>query len=164
MFTISENLDILLDLNSELNIYKLTGITELDGNIVSQIRDHIALVTTCLSIIMEQFLWCPLVFSVFEIPVSTLLNGGSFSTIPKEVDSKLNVLLINNAKVWTLANIVIFNVPVEWRPLASNCVDILWQSILSDVAADCGKVKDDVCEVSLVVEKDYAYFAEKSRI
>ena len=83
----------------------------------------------------------------------------------------MNGLLVSNAKVWTLANVVIYNVPVDWRPAISNLVDILWQSIVSDVAADCGKVDDDVCEVPLMdlIEmdddgKDYAFYAEKSRL
>ena len=86
---------------------------------------------------------------------------------------------MSNAKVWTLANLVIYNSPVEWRPVVANFVDILWQSIVSDVAADCGKVEDDICVVfessaesvddqleyeSDVVEKDYSFFAEKSRV
>jgi len=75
------------------------------------------------------------------------MNGGSFTTVQKEVDLKLNGLLISNAKVWTLANVVIYNAPVEWRPAVSNCVDVLWQSIVSDVAADCGSFEDDVCEI-----------------
>ena len=82
------------------------------------------------------------------------------------MDSKLNGLLVSNAKVWTLANVVIYNVPVDWRPAISNVVDILWQSIVSDVAADCGKVDDDVCEVPMDMDdgKDYAFYAEKSRL
>ena len=57
----------------------------------------------------------------------------------------------------------------EWRPAISNVVDILWQSIVSDVAADCGKVDDDICEVgdfgeSEEVDKDFSFYAEKSRL
>lgn len=132
------------------------------------IQEHVGLVTTALSIVIEQFVWCPIVFGSFEIPVSTLLNGGSFSTVQKEVGAKLDGLLVSNAKVWTLANVVIYNAPVEWRPAISNLVDLVWQSIVSDVAADCGKVDDDVCEVPLLEdvpsEKDYAFYAEKSRL
>ncbi len=88
---------------------------------------------------------------------------------------------MSNAKVWTLANVIIYNAPVEWRPVIANVVDVLWQSIVSDVAADCGRVADDVCEVGelddrdgdgfgrvdgseVTKEKDYTFFAEKSRI
>lgn len=88
---------------------------------------------------------------------------------------------MSNAKVWTLANVIIYNSSVEWRPVIANVVDVLWQSIVSDVAADCGKAVDDVCEVGelddvdgdrmgsldgleVTKEKDYSFFAEKSRI
>ena len=163
-----DNLDRFLDLDNEFNIYKISGILLPNDNIINLqwIRDHLAISTTFLSIIIEQFIWCPIVFGTFEIPISTLLNGGSVSTVKKEVDSKLNGLLVSNAKVWTLANVVIYNVPVDWRPAISNVVDILWQSIVSDVAADCGKVDDDVCEVPMDMDdgKDYAFYAEKSRL
>lgn len=163
-----DNLDRFLDLDNEFNIYKIAGIVVPNDNIINLqwIRDHLAISTTFLSIIIEQFIWCPIVFGTFEIPISTLLNGGSVSTVKKEVDSKLNGLLVSNAKVWTLANVVIYNVPVDWRPAISNVVDILWQSIVSDVAADCGKVDDDVCEVPMDMDdgKDYAFYAEKSRL
>jgi len=159
-----DNLDRFLDLESNFNIYKISGVTSYNtGTMYGWIRDHSAIVTTALSILIEQFLWCPIYFGAFEIPVSTLLNGGSISTVKDEVDSKLNGLLISNAKVWTLANVVIYNAPVVWRPAVSNCVDLLWQSIVSDVAADCGKTDDDICEIVDEADTDFAFFAEKSR-
>ena len=96
----TDNLDRFLDLDNEFNIYKATGNAGININ-YQWIRDHLAIVTTALSILIEQFFWCPIVFGTFEIPISTLLNGGSFSTVQKEVDSKLGGLLVNNAKVWT---------------------------------------------------------------
>ena len=125
-----------------------------------------------------RFLWCPIVFGCFEIPVSTLLNGGDLSSVKKEVDSKLGSLLLSNAKIWTVANVAIYGiVPVDYRPIISNCVDVVWQSIVSSVSADCGKVDDDICVVSDVESpvfninttatddegKDWAFYAEKSR-
>ena len=128
-------------------------------------------VKTILSILIEQFLWCPIVFGLFEIPVSTLLNGGDLPSVKKEVNSKLGCLLISNAKIWTFANLAIYGVvPVDYRPIISNIVDVGWQSIVSSVAADCGKVDDDICVVpdsSTAVtdedDKDLAFYAEKSR-
>jgi hypothetical protein len=160
-------LDGFLDMNNEnISIYKLLGTISGGQDINSDwIREHIAIVTTALSILLEQFLWCPLVFSLFEIPVSTLLNSGSLSRVKEEVDAKLNGLLIANAKVWTPANLIIYNVPVEWRPAVSNVVDVLWQSIVSDVAADCGTTDDDICETDYQsAELDYSFFAKKSRM
>jgi hypothetical protein len=172
-----DNLDRFLDMDNDINIFKLSGIVSDSGDFLHGyrwIREHLSAVTTLISILIEQFFWCPIVFGTFEIPISTLLNGGSFSTVPKEVDSKLGGLLIDNAKVWTLANVAIYNTPVEWRPALSNVVDVFWQSIVSDVAADCGKVENDVCELppieaeSLIPgpapERDFSFFAEKSRL
>mmetsp|Transcript_24362 Transcript_24362/g.52527 ORF Transcript_24362/g.52527 Transcript_24362/m.52527 type:complete len:371 (-) Transcript_24362:86-1198(-) len=163
-----DNLDGFLNLDSDFNLFKLSGVAsnKIDFINYQWIRDHIAIITTTLSILIEQFIWCPIVFGTFEIPISTLLNGGSISTIQKEVDSKLNGLLVSNAKVWTLANIVIYNAPVQWRPAVSSCVDLLWQSIVSDVAADCGKVEGDLCEIEYEMddEKDFSFYAEKSRL
>jgi len=159
-----DNLDSFLDLESDVNIYKLPGVTNfISGTTYEWIRDHTAIATTTLSLLIEQFLWCPIVFGTFEIPVSTLLNGGSIFTVKKEVDSKLNGLLISNAKVWTLANVVIYNAPVVWRPAISNCVDLVWQGIVSDVAADCGTTDDDICEIIDETDKDFTFFAKKSR-
>lgn len=179
-----DELDLFLDQENEFNIFKLLGIVTDQW-----IKPYLGAVKTVLSILMEQFVWCPLVFGFFEIPVSTLLNGGDMLSAKKEVDAKLGTLLISNAKIWTFANIVIYGpVPVDWRPFCSNCVDIGWQSFVSSVAADCGKVEDDVCIVvesldstvlvsnmtpSIIVadddsiktdeDKDMAFYAEKSR-
>lgn len=57
---------------------------------------------------------------------------------PGEVQSKLPEMLLLQAKVWTLANIVIYNSPLPVRLLASNTVDLIWSSLLSRVVADLG--------------------------
>jgi len=165
-----DNIDRFLDLDNDINIYSLPALIGGKEDLVNYqwIRDHLAIVTTALSILIEQFIWCPIVFGTFDIPISTLMNGGSFSTVQKEVDSKLGGLLVSNAKVWTPANLIIYNAPVEWRPAVSNVVDIVWQSIVSDVAADCGKVEDDICEIPDTdideCETNFSFFAEKSRL
>lgn len=100
--------------------------------------DHSGFTKTAVSMLLEQLFWCPLVYGTFEIPVSTLLNGGKPTRIPQEVNNKLNGLLLNNLYVWTPANLVIYNAPLEWRLFLGNVIDLFWQSIVSDVAADCG--------------------------
>jgi len=138
----------LSDASSKLSFYVLTGAVLPPGigaSFRSFASDHTGAVTTGVSMVLEQFLWCPLVYGTFEIPVSTLMNGGRFGNVKGEVDSKLNGLLVSNAKVWTLANLVIYNTPLEWRLFLGNCIDILWQSIVSDVSADCGGDDDELC-------------------
>lgn len=161
-----DELDGFLDQNNSFNFFKLFGIVTDQWA-----KPYLGAVKTILSILIEQFLWCPIVFGLFEIPVSTLLNGGDIPSVKKEVDSKLGSLLISNAKIWTFANLAIYGVvPVDYRPIISNIVDVGWQSIVSSVAADCGKVDDDICVVpdsSTAItddeDKDLAFYAEKSR-
>ena len=126
---------------TNLSFYVLAGAVlppEIGASFRSFAGDHTGAVTTGVSMVLEQFLWCPLVYGTFEIPVSTLMNGGRLGSVRGEINSKLNGLLVSNAKVWTLANLVIYNTPLEWRLFLGNCIDILWQSIVSDVSAGCG--------------------------
>lgn len=158
-------LDYFLDQDSAFNFFKLFGIVT-----DKWIKPYLNIFKTVISILLEQFIWCPIVYGCFDIPVSTLLNGGGLASVKKEIDAKLGSLLISNAKIWSFANLVIYGiVPVDYRPLISNCVDVGWQSIMSSVSADCGKVSDDVCIVDdfdLIKDdedKDLAFYAEKSR-
>ena len=171
-----DKLDYFLDQNKEFNFFKLFGIAT-----DQLIQPYLGFIKTILSILIEQFLWCPIVFGFFEIPVSTLLNGGGLRSVKKEVDSKLGSLLLSNAKIWTFANLIIYGiVPVDYRPIISNFVDVIWQSIVSSVSADCGRVSDDVCvvddfdRVAFVKnatqyadgddqDNDLAFYAERSR-
>jgi hypothetical protein len=93
---------------------------------------------TIILILMEQFIACPLIYGFWEIPVATVLNGAPVSEIHYEIKSKLGSMLIENAKIWTWANLLIYNAPVQYRAALGNVMDILWQSIVSDFAADCG--------------------------
>mmetsp|Transcript_8329 Transcript_8329/g.12828 ORF Transcript_8329/g.12828 Transcript_8329/m.12828 type:complete len:341 (-) Transcript_8329:19-1041(-) len=122
----------------------------IGDSVQSFAQNHRGAVTTMLSMVMEQFLWCPVVYGMFEIPLATLLNGGTIQSIPTEINTKLQGLLVSNAKVWTPANLLIYNAPLEWRLVLSNIMDVFWQSIVSDVAADCGGDKIPV----LVVEEE----------
>jgi hypothetical protein len=56
---------------------------------------------TFISIIGEQFLICPVIYSLWDIPVPALFNGSPPSQIPYQIQKKLVPLLIANAMVWT---------------------------------------------------------------
>lgn len=86
---------------------------------------------TILAIMLEQFIAAPVVYSLWDIPVPALLNGAVISSIPQRVRTRLGDLLFSNAKVWTFANAIIYNVPVEWRVLAMNFADLGWQVVMS---------------------------------
>jgi len=94
------------------------------------------------AMLIDQFIWAPLAFGTYDIPVATLLNGASISRVPSEIRSKLGGMLLSNAIVWTPANLIIYAVPPIYRVGTSNLVDILWQSLMADVAADCGADAD----------------------
>ena len=115
----------------------------IDGNTVSTIVTSNMVFRTLFSILLDQFLASPFVISIWEIPMPILLtpvddhdgttttNNNKFQRIRTEVRGKLGLLLVENAKVWTVANIIIYNLPFEYRVLASSCTDVVWQSILS---------------------------------
>lgn len=118
---------------------------------------------TILLILMEQFIACPLVFGCWELPVATVLNGAPISDIKYEIKSKLGRMLKENAKIWTFANMIIYNAPVQYRAALGNLIDILWQSIVSDFAADCGRgstmeecLMDDDGDAETIVMTDEA--------
>lgn len=89
---------------------------------------------TALSILMEQFIACPIVYSLWDIPVPALLAGVEPSKVPGMVKQKVPGLLLDNAKVWTLANIVVYNLPVQYRVFAVSVCEVFWASIVSRVA------------------------------
>jgi hypothetical protein len=106
------------------------------------------LAKTAMAIALEQFLWCPAVFGLFDLPVSTVLNGASVRRIPFEIRTKLGEMLKENAKLWTFANILVYNSPLRYRTGLASIFDVWWESILSDFAADCGK---DECPIQVEV-------------
>lgn len=107
---------------------------------------------------LEQFAWCPILFSLYVIPLSALLNGARPRELGPQVKANLGSLLLANAKVWTPANVVIYAAPVEYRVLASNCIDIVWACVCSDEVADCGNeecdpaVQPDAVQLEAVVD------------
>jgi hypothetical protein len=90
---------------------------------------------TTLSILSEQFLVCPLLYALWDIPLTTLLLGSPPRQVPIQIQEKLGPLLVNNAKVWTVVNIITYNIPVEYRVLFSSAADVLWQVINAKITS-----------------------------
>jgi protein Mpv17 len=90
---------------------------------------------TAISIILEQFLVCPVFYAFWDIPVPALLSGSPMRQIPSQIESKLGPLLVENAKVWTPLNLITYNIPLEFRILFTSCADILWQSINAGITS-----------------------------
>ena len=105
-----------------------------------------------MSIGLETFFWCPLVFSMYQIPVSVLQNGGVAADIPEAVRRQLRDMLVANVKLWTPANVIIYNVPLQWRVLCSNAVDLIWGYVCSSFAADACAPNDDECLANAAAE------------
>lgn len=80
---------------------------------------------TAAGIFLEQFVMCPLYFALYLIPFVSVQTGLPPRDVPKEVGEKLPSLLVANAKLWTPANLVIYNLPIEWRCIGSNAVDVI---------------------------------------
>ena len=111
-----------------------------------------AIAHTALAIALETAVWCPLVFSLYQIPISVLQNGGAPADVPAAVRRQLGDMLIANVKVWTPANLIIYNVPLQWRVLCSNAVDLVWGYVCSNFAADACEPDDDECLVDAAEE------------
>lgn len=116
----------------------------------------LAVARTALGVVLEQFLMIPFYFSLYLIPTVSLQNGVALACIPNEVVDKVPSLFVNNAKVWTPANLIIYNLPVEWRCMGSNTVDVLWGVICSTLVNQPCKETDTECllEEALLDEVD----------
>ena len=90
-----------------------------------------AIVYTLVSIALEQFVASPIIFGLWDIPLLSYLHGTPVAKLPGVVRKKLLPLLIANAKLWTFVNILIYNVPLQFRVAALSCADLIWQTILS---------------------------------
>jgi hypothetical protein len=95
----------------------------------------VATVKTVLAVVLEEVIACPIVFSLWDIPIPAILGGSALSTIPSQVKSKLPELVVENAKVWTLVNILIYNIPVQYRLLVMSVANVFWQSVVSKIAS-----------------------------
>lgn len=116
-----------IDLANEILITKL-GVSEPSFTLHQSTR-------TAVSILMEQFLVCPLLYSFWDIPLPSLLRGTPPRQIPTQIQSQLVPLLVANAKVWTPVNMITYTIPLEFRVLFSNLADILWQSINAGITS-----------------------------
>jgi len=49
-----------------------------------------------ISILLEQFVWFPIIYSLWDIPFPMLLRGGDVEEIPSQVQSTIGGLLWDN--------------------------------------------------------------------
>jgi hypothetical protein len=94
-----------------------------------------ATVKTALGVLLEEVIAMPIVMSLWDIPVPALLSGSPPRSIPSQVKSKIPELVVENAKVWTLVNILIYNIPVQYRLLVMSVANVFWQAIVSKITS-----------------------------
>merc|ERR1712028_9168 len=107
-------------------------------------------VRTSINIGLEQFLVCPLLFTFWEIPFTSVMLASSSSSssspedsatttmwhhLPHEIHTKLGPLLVANAQVWTVANIVTYNIPYQYRILWASLASILSETINAGITS-----------------------------
>jgi Mpv17 / PMP22 family len=122
----------------EINEWWSTGIARAAVSSFSpssqSVRRTQTIVYTLFSILLEQFIASPLIFGLWDIPLLSFLYGTPIAKIPAAVRKTLIPLLIANAKLWTMVNVLIYNVPLKWRVGALSCAELVWQAILSSIA------------------------------
>lgn len=91
---------------------------------------------TIISMASEQFLFCPLFYGGLFIPFSSYLKGNSVETIIEDVKVEIGPTLWGNAKVWTVLNLIIYNVPLEIRAPMGNLGDLIWSTYLSYIVEE----------------------------
>jgi hypothetical protein len=91
------------------------------------------IVKTIVSILLEQFIACPIVFGLWDLPILSIMHGSPLASIPGIVRQKLLKLLIANAKLWTIVNVLIYNIPLRFRVLVLSISLIFWESIVSSI-------------------------------
>ena len=89
---------------------------------------------TIVSVLLEQFIACPIIFGLWDLPILSIMHGSPLASIPGIVRQKLLKLLIANAKLWTVVNVVIYNIPLRFRVLVLSIADIFWESLVSSIA------------------------------
>ena len=87
---------------------------------------------------MEQFLICPILFATWDIPITSIMSGTDVKQIPQQIDDKLIPLLTANAKVWTLVNVITYNIPLQYRLLFTSGASIVSETINSGITSKQG--------------------------
>lgn len=129
----------LLDRRNVIRLLKLAGMKNGPAGSFTISRVTEKSTRVFLLILLEQFIASPIYFGLFELPISTILNGAPLSRIPHEIEEKLVAMLYANFQVWTPANVVVYSAPLKYRTVICNIFNIFWQIIVSNFAADCGE-------------------------
>lgn len=91
------------------------------------------LVGTAVALILDLTLACPFIYGLWDIPFPLLIKRAPLREIRKSIREKLGEMLMASVKVWTPVNILIYNVPVQYRVFIMSFADVFWQSIVSSI-------------------------------
>lgn len=84
-----------------------------------------------------------------------MMRGDPVDQIPGQVRAKLGSVLLENAKVWTVANLLVYSVPLQWRVLISGIAEAVWQMLLAQLlAADQQKPVDVYLPLARATEQE----------
>ena len=82
-------------------------------------------------ICMDQTIYLSVKCSIYIMAVN-LLSGETFETGKNKVQDKLQGIMFTAWKFWPLVHLITYNViPARHRILWVNCVDLIWNAILS---------------------------------
>lgn len=115
-----------------------------------------SLIAAVLSTAMEQFFFCPLLFGLWDLPFSMLCRGDPIRTIPTNVQKTIGPVLLENAKVWTFANMVVYTTPLQWRVALTSLAEAVWQTILAEQLANAKVTAESPPPLSMLVPSSAA--------
>ena len=88
-------------------------------------------IETVVALVLDLTLACPFIYALWDIPFPLLLRGAPLRDIPKQIRKNLSGMLLVSAKVWTPVNILIYNIPVQYRVYLNSVADAFWQAFVS---------------------------------
>ena len=97
--------------------------------------DHPTVMAAVVSTFLEQIIFCPILFAVWDLPFPMLCRGDPATNIPTNVRTMLLPVCVENSKVWTVANLIIYSTPLQYRVVLTSCADAVWQMLLAEQLA-----------------------------
>jgi len=101
------------------------------------------LIRTFLALLTDFGIACPIIFSLWDIPLPALARGIPLRMIPRQIRIKLPEMMWASIKLWMLADIVIYNSPVRYRVLIMSTADVFWQAVVSTIATREDGIEQD---------------------
>ena len=98
-------------------------------------NQHSPWMAALLSTVLEQVTFSPMVLALWDLPVPMLCRGDPWHQVPGQVRALLLPVCLENAKLWTWANLVVYSAPLPYRVALTSCADAVWQMLLAEQLA-----------------------------